>query len=122
MVCRERPSVEIHFANRKVQKLCIDKKAAQQRLGSIGAKRLAMRLRTLEAAESLQDVADEHKRFHALSRERKGQFALDIYQGYRLVIKPIFNLENSHLESEGPSPAVLTKITVVHIEEITEYQ
>lgn len=77
--------MDIFYVNDKVEVLCTDEKKAQRELGRDGFKKLRRRLADLEAAQSLDDLPAG--RPHPLKGKRKGQFALDLNGGKRLVFE-----------------------------------
>lgn len=78
--------MEIHYLDEKLETLCTDDRKAQRELGKDGFKKLRRRLADLEAARSLGDLPAG--RPHPLQGDRKGQFALDLNGGNRLVLEP----------------------------------
>lgn len=100
--------MEIAFANRKLQKTCEDVKKLSRKYGSIQARVIAKRLNELQAALSLQDVKQlPQTRLHLLSANRKGLFAVDVKQPYRIVFATL-NGNSNNLET-------VTKIQLVEI-------
>lgn len=77
--------MKILYADEKVKALCTDERKAQRRLGREGFKKLRRRLADLEAAQSLDELPAG--RPHPLKGKRKGQFALDLNGGNRLVLE-----------------------------------
>jgi len=57
-------------------------------LGSIRAKKFRLRLNQLASAENLEDVRYLPGNYHELTGDRKGQWACDLDQPYRLVFTP----------------------------------
>lgn len=78
--------MEIAFRTRKIKRLCERRAEAQRRLGEASAKRLRARLSDLEAAASVAELVAGHP--HPLSGDRRGQLALDLSGGRRLVLSP----------------------------------
>jgi len=81
-------AVEITFSNNKYQKLANDYKKCQKVLGQTRAKLFIKRLLDLMNAETLEDVRNLPGRYHELKENRKGQWACDLDQPYRLVFEP----------------------------------
>ena len=65
-----------------------DLKALQRKYGEPGAKKIRTRLHALESAETLEDMKYLPGRCHELTHDRKGQLALDLHKGFRLVFQP----------------------------------
>jgi proteic killer suppression protein len=81
--------MEIHFASRKVEKLCNSQKEMRARLGPRCAERLKQRLAELNAAANLEDMRSiPAARCHELKQDRRGQLAVDLVHPRRLVFKP----------------------------------
>ena len=57
--------------------------------GADSAKKLGMRLQSIEAVDCLADLFTLPQcRCHQLSGDKKGQFAVDVKQPFRLVFEP----------------------------------
>lgn len=80
--------MNITFQNKKFEKLVINESKLFKELGAIRAKILLKRIGTLIAAETLEDVRYAPGNFHELLADRKGQWACDLDQPYRLVFEP----------------------------------
>jgi len=81
--------MEIEFDTRSLEKLCNNAKEIVRKFGQPGAKKLMQRLGELGAANCLAEI---HKlpqaKLHQLNGTAKGQWALTIHGGLRLVIEP----------------------------------
>lgn len=66
--------------------MCLEKAAAEKKLGDVCARKLRARLSDLEAANRVSDLVAGNP--HALKGDRAGQFALDLAGGLRLVFAP----------------------------------
>ncbi len=80
--------VEITFNDKKLRKIANDDREMQKELGTRRAKLFRRRLTQLRAAETLEDVRALPGNYHALTKNRKGQWACDLDQPYRLVFTP----------------------------------
>ena len=78
--------MDILFGSRSLEQLCHDDKLATRRLGAPSARKLRARLDDLLAAASLDYASKLPGRFHALTADRKGQFAFHLHGGWRLGI------------------------------------
>ena len=109
--------VEITFRDRSMQKACSSEKGSVKRWGAENARRIRQRLADLQAFSSLADVpATPPFRCHPLKGERKGQFAIDVRQPYRL----IFDIDHDPvplLLDGGVDRARVTAIRVLSVED-----
>jgi len=80
--------VEISFADKKIEKLANDYWKCQKELGQIRAKLFTKRLLDLRNAQTLEDVRNLPGKYHELTGNRKGQWACDLDQPYRLIFTP----------------------------------
>jgi toxin HigB-1 len=109
--------VELTFASSKLQALCKSGRELRRRHGQPCAKKVAARLADLNAAQKLDDLRDLPGRCHELKGERRGQLALDLGGGKRLIIRPL----------EDPPPAKndggldWTLVESIEVVEITDY-
>lgn len=78
--------MDIFYADEKAKSLCTDERKAKRELGSDGFRKLRRRLADLAAAPSVGDLPTG--RPHPLKGKRKGQFAIDLNGGKRLVLEP----------------------------------
>lgn len=86
----------------------------------MGAKRAELyqrRLGALRAATSLEDLRNMPGRFHSLTSDRKGQWACDLGQPYRLIFEPVTSDVSTN--TDGTSEA--TVVSAVCIVEIVDY-
>jgi proteic killer suppression protein len=108
----------VRFLSRSLEKDCADDRSRQRAFGAERAKRLRMRLSALAAARCLDDMRNTPGRFHALTADYSGKFALDLDGPYRLIFEPMS-------DDEGKQPAVgsvdLKKVTSVRIIAIKDY-
>lgn len=80
--------MDITFRTKKLERLANDDRRKLKELGKIRAEKFRLRLSQLRFAETLEDVRHLPGRFHELSGNRKGQWACDIDQPYRLIFEP----------------------------------
>lgn len=78
----------ITFKEEKLKALVNDDRAIKKKLGDQRAKILKQRLDQLQAAESLEDLRYAAGHYHELTHNRKGQWACDLDQPYRLIFEP----------------------------------
>ena len=107
----------ITFADQKLQKIVNDDRKMAKEFGRCRSKKLRIRLIQLQDAITLEDVRHLSGNYHELSGDRKGQWACDLDQPYRLIFEPL----------ERPIPAneqgqyIWIKILGVEIIEIVNY-
>lgn len=80
--------MDITFHNKKMEKLASDYRKCQKAYGALRAELLMRRLADLFDAETLEDVRFLPGNYHELSHDRKGQWACDLDQPYRLIFQP----------------------------------
>ncbi len=80
--------MNITFADKKLQKLVSDDRKMQKELGQPRAKILRRRLTQMQDATTLEDVRDLPGKYHELTGNRKGQWACNLDQPYRLIFTP----------------------------------
>ena len=78
--------MKIFFRNKKLERLCLDKKAANKEFGANAAKGLMSRFADLEAAVTVNDLVVGNP--HPLKGSRSGQLAITVYRGIRLTFSP----------------------------------
>lgn len=81
-------TIDVSWSSRQLQKACSTDKAGTQHWGPDQWKILRRRLVSLLAAGSLRDMAGVPGKCHALTSDRRGQFALALWGQYRLVFEP----------------------------------
>lgn len=109
--------MDITFKDKILRKCANDLRKLQQAFGERRARLIQLRLDDMRAAETLEDVRHLPGRFHELTNDRKGQWACDLDQPYRLIFEP----------HENPIPVnddgqyIWLEIRGVEIIEITDY-
>ena len=105
--------MQIFYRNRKLQGLCENSRKAVQKLGPDSAKQLQARLSDIEAAANVAELPKIGAP-HALAGDRRGQVAMRLAGGKRLVFEPgqdpVPKKEDGSLDW-----ARVTAITVVEI-------
>lgn len=94
-----------------------DDRLAARKMGTLRAELFKIRLDDLRAADTLEDVRYLPGNYHELTADRKGQWACDLDQPYRLIFQPH---ENPIPEDEN-GKYIWIEITGVEILEITNY-
>lgn len=80
--------MNLTFQDKKFEKLANDDRKLQKEFGKIRADKIKKRLVQLSVATSLEEVRELPGNFHELRSTRKGQWACDLDQPYRLVFTP----------------------------------
>lgn len=81
--------MDIFFRNRWLEKLCNSDKEAKRELGAGQAEKLRSRLDDLDAAQNLAQIGQlQHHGCHELGGDRKGELAIRLKGGCRLVFIP----------------------------------
>lgn len=80
--------MQITFKDKNLRKYANDDRKAQRELGARRAKLFKQRLDELSAAESLEDTRHLPGKYHELTSDRKGQWACNLDQPYRLIFEP----------------------------------
>jgi len=80
--------MNVTFSDKKFQKIVNDDRKMDRVFGKIRAEKLRVRLIQLEDAETLEEVRYLPGNYHELIGDRKGQWACDLDQPYRLIFKP----------------------------------
>lgn len=109
--------MEVSFQNKKLKKLANDDRAAVRELGSLRARLLMERIDDLTAASTLEDVRYLPGHYHELSGNRKGQWACDLDQPYRLLFQP----HEDPIPEDKDGKYIWIEIKGVEILEITNY-
>lgn len=107
--------MEIDFKDGKLRDLCEKQQIARRKLGDACAHKLRSRLADLDAARVVTDLAAG--RPHRLTRDRAGQFALDLAGGVRLVFAPA----NDPVPQTQDGSIDWSNVNAVRIEFIGDY-
>jgi toxin HigB-1 len=109
--------VVITFSNKKLEKLANDDRKLQQKFGMLRASKIATRLTQLRFAANLEEVRQLPGNYHELTGNRKGQWACDLDQPYRLIFKP----HENPIPTNEHGQYVWMEITGVEVIEIVNY-
>ena len=110
-------AVNITFADKKLQKLANDNRKMQKELGQVRAKILRKRLTQMQDATTLEDVRELPGKYHELTGDRKGQWACDLDQPYRLIFTP----HEDPLPTNEDGQYIWIEIVGVEVVEIINY-
>jgi len=82
--------LDITYNNKKIEKICTDEKVAERTYGSEMANKIQQRINEISAADTIEMMIQFHiGRCHPLTNNRKGQYAVDLVQPYRLIFEKI---------------------------------
>jgi len=109
--------LEISFSDSTLEKLANDDRKMLKALGSVRAKKFRVRLNQLAQADTLEDVRNLPGNYHELTGDRKGQWACDLDQPYRLVFTP----QERPIPTNESGQYVWLEITGVEVSEIVNY-
>jgi proteic killer suppression protein len=107
--------LEIKFKDKPLRELCEKRAVAVKKLGDIGARKLQTRLADIAAATRVADLMAGNP--HPLKGDRRGQFALDLAGGWRLVFAPA----NEPIPRRDDASIDWSAVTIVCIEYIGDY-
>jgi len=110
--------MEILFKTRKMQKRMNSKAELIREYGKENARVIMRRMMVLHAAECLADVPQRPPdRCHPLFGKRRGQYAVDAKQPYRIIMEPANNpiplLDDGSIDTE--------RVTSIRILEVKDY-
>ena len=109
--------MKILFADKKLEKLANDDRKLIAEMGKRRALLLRRRLTQMTDAANLEDLRKLPGHYHELKGDRKGQWACDLDQPYRLLFTPI----PLPISINSLGQKLLIRITQVEIIEITNY-
>ena len=106
--------MKIYYEHRQLQKATSEYRAAVREWGSENAKKLSTLIQQLQAASTLKEMHNvPGARFHPLSGDRKGQFAMDLKHPKRLIVKPIEPVPRT--PDGGIDVSQVTEILVIEV-------
>ncbi len=109
--------MKIFFKSKKLQKLCEDQRKLFKTLGRIRSEKLLTRLDDLYTAETLEDTRHLPGHYHELVGDRKGQWACDLDQPFRLIFEPT----EKPIPTDDSGKYIWTAIEIIDIIEIADY-
>jgi toxin HigB-1 len=109
--------MNITFANKKLLKCANDDRYALKELGKLRSDFFKKRLSALLIAENLEELRHTPGRWHELSGNRKGQWAGDLDQPYRLIFEP----QIKPIPTDDTGKFIWIKIKAIEVIEITNY-
>ncbi len=109
--------MEITFADKKIRNLANNDRLMVKALGKDRAKVLRRRLVQLEDADTLEDVRHLPGNYHELTGNRKGQWACDLDQPYRLIFTP----HENPIPTNEDGQYIWLEITGIEVIEVVNY-
>ena len=109
--------MKITFSDPELEALASDPRLCQQKLGKIRAKRFLKRVDDLYNASTLEDVRNLPGKYHELRGDRKGQWACDLDQPYRLIFEP----HEDPIPTDDAGRYLWIEIKGVEVIEIVDY-
>ena len=109
--------MNITFNDRKLEKIANDDRKRLAALGKKRADKLKQRLDDLSDASTLEDVRFLPGNYHELTGNRKGQWACDLDQPYRLIIEP----HEKPIPTDPHGKFIWVEIKGVEVIEIVDY-
>lgn len=80
--------MEITYKSQKLEKCCTDARVAEKTHGREMAAKIHQRIDQISAADTVEMLIQyQVGRCHALTQNRKGQYAVDLVHPYRLVFE-----------------------------------
>jgi len=109
--------VDITFQKKDLKDYANNDRKGIRKLGSKRHKIFKKRLDQLKASKTLEDVRHQPGHFHELRGDRKGQWACDLDQPYRLIFAP----QEDPIPTDKDSKYIWLEIKGVGIIEIKDY-
>lgn len=109
--------MDITFTNKKLEELANNDRKRLKEFGKLRSDKFKIRLAQLRAATNLEEVRFLPGNFHELINNRKGQWACDLDQPYRLVFMP----HEQPIPTNEHGQYVWIEITEVEVIEIVNY-
>ncbi|MDD2633769.1 MAG: type II toxin-antitoxin system RelE/ParE family toxin [Bacteroidales bacterium] len=109
--------MNITFADKKLKKCANDDRFALKKLNKQRFEIFKKRLTTLSVAENLEELRHMPGNWHELTGNRKGQWACDLNQPYRLIFEP----QERPIPTDKTGKFIWVEIKAVKIIEITNY-
>jgi len=109
--------MKLFFKDNKFKKICDKPEKLFKVMGKIRAEKLLQRLDDLATAKTLEDTRNLPGHYHELSGDRKGQWACDLDQPYRLIFEPA----EKPIPTDENGKYIWSAITIIEIDEITNY-
>ncbi len=80
--------MDITYKDSRIKKVCTNARFAEKTYGREMANKIHMRIDQIDASDTVEMMILSHiGRCHPLTQNRKGQYAMDLVQPYRLVFE-----------------------------------
>ena len=109
--------MKITFTDKKFAKLVNDDQKLVKEFGVLRTKILRRRLTQLKDASNLEEIRNLPGNYHELSHNRKGQWACDLDQPYRLIFRP----DESPMPVNENGQYIWFEIKAVEVVEVINY-
>jgi len=109
--------MDIIVNNKKLKNILEDKSKIKKKYGTEMADKIMQRIDDMKCAENLEILIKLPGNHHPLTGDRKGQFACNLVQPYRLIYRPA----NDTLPIDDNGNLIYSEITIVEILEIVDY-
>lgn len=109
--------MHIYFKSKELEKSASDVKRCVKKLGPVRAKLFMRRLAEMYRADTLEDVRNLPGHYHELVGDRKGQWACDLDNPYRLVFEP----HERPIPTDSDGRSIWVEIKGVEIVEVVDY-
>ena len=109
--------MDITYKNKSLKRCAEDERYSKRELGSTRSELYVRRIGDLMAAETLEDVRHLPGHYHELKHNRKGQWACELDQPYRLIFEP----HEKPIPINEDGQYVWLEIKGVEIQEIDNY-
>ena len=109
--------MDLSFKNKKLQKLAGDERKCIKEMGVQRARLYLRRIDDLYNAQTLEDVRYLPGNYHELKGDRKGEWACDLDQPYRLIFQPL----EEPIPTDTDGKYIWVEIKGVEIIEIANY-
>lgn len=109
--------MDIAFTDKKLEELVNNDRKCVKVFGKFRAEKIKDRMAQLRSATTLEEVRYLPGNFHELTSNRKGQWACDLDQPYRLVFAP----QNKPVPTNVHGQYVWLEITGIEVKEIVNY-
>ena len=109
--------MKITFEDKKLEKLVNDDRKLVKEFGKLRAAKIKARLAQLKFATTLEEVRNFPGNYHELINNRKGQWACDLDQPYRLV----FTAHENPIPTNADGRYIWLEIKGVEVIEIINY-
>jgi toxin HigB-1 len=109
--------MNITFKDKSLKKYVNDDRKLQREYGKTRANKIKIRLSQLQASDTLEDTRNLAGNWHELKQDRKGYWACDLDQPYRLIFRP----HENPIPVDSNGKYIWSKIKGVEIIEIKDY-